>query len=102
MFRFLIEQLFAIHGETKLNMICILGGDPQKWYGYPFSLPWCRDLNHPSISSTNSKTSTTLEALTYHKQESFLLDAELNIHKTSMYRFSVTLIKTISSGLNWQ
>ncbi|CAF4318006.1 unnamed protein product, partial [Rotaria sordida] len=27
--RYLIETLFIIHGETKLNMICPIGSDPQ-------------------------------------------------------------------------
>jgi hypothetical protein len=45
--RYIIETLFIIHGETKLNMICPLGGDPERHYGRPYDLIWCRHLNRP-------------------------------------------------------
>ena len=63
-FRSIIKELFVIHGETKLDMICVVGRDPERYYGHPFSNPWCRGLNHPSISSTTSQVSTTLNTLT--------------------------------------
>lgn len=31
--RYIIETLSIIHGETKLNMICPFGGDPEQHYG---------------------------------------------------------------------
>ncbi|CAF3837935.1 unnamed protein product [Rotaria sp. Silwood1] len=46
--RYVIETLFIIHGETKLNMICPLGGDVEKRYGRPYDLVWCANLNHSS------------------------------------------------------
>ncbi|CAF2761204.1 unnamed protein product [Rotaria sp. Silwood2] len=46
--RYIIETLFIIHGETKLNMICPLGGDAEKRYGRPYDLVWCANLNHSS------------------------------------------------------
>ena len=42
--RYIIETLFIIHGETKLNMICPIGGDPEQRYGRPFDFVWCSDL----------------------------------------------------------
>ncbi|CAF1339283.1 unnamed protein product [Rotaria sordida] len=47
--RYIIETLFIIHGETKLNMICPLGGDAEKRYGLPYNLYWCDNLNHSSM-----------------------------------------------------
>jgi hypothetical protein len=44
--RYIIKQLFVIHGETKLNRICPIGGDPEKRYGRPYNLVWCAGLNH--------------------------------------------------------
>jgi hypothetical protein len=57
--RYIIETLFVIHGETKLNMICPLGrgGDPEERYGRPYNLVWCANLNHRSIISTTTTTS---------------------------------------------
>ncbi|CAF1636162.1 unnamed protein product [Rotaria sp. Silwood1] len=46
--RYIIETLFIIHGETKLNMICPLGGDVEKRYGRPYDLVWRANLNHSS------------------------------------------------------
>ncbi|CAF1406327.1 unnamed protein product [Rotaria sordida] len=55
--RYLIETLFIIHGETKLNMICPLGGDPQQRYGHPYNPIWCKNLNRPyMIPGTSTQT----------------------------------------------
>jgi hypothetical protein len=53
-FRYIIETLFILHGETKLNMICPIGGNPEKRYGRAYDLVWCNNLNHPSILLTTS------------------------------------------------
>jgi hypothetical protein len=50
--RYIIKTLFVIHTETKLNMICPIGIDPQQRYGRPYKLVWCIGLKHPSISTT--------------------------------------------------
>ncbi|CAF1457680.1 unnamed protein product, partial [Rotaria sordida] len=47
--RYIIETLFIIHGETKLNMICPLGGNTEKRYGRPYNLHWCDNLNNSSM-----------------------------------------------------
>ena len=52
--RYIIETLFIIHGETKLNMICPIGGDPQKRFGRPYNLVWCYDLNRPFVATAKS------------------------------------------------
>lgn len=52
-FGYIIEQLFAVHGESKLNMICPMDDGAEQRYGYPFKLDWCRGLKDPSSSSTN-------------------------------------------------
>ncbi|CAF4797365.1 unnamed protein product [Rotaria sp. Silwood2] len=52
--RYIIETLFIIHGETKLNMICPIGGDAEKRYGRAYNLVWCANLNHSPISTTTS------------------------------------------------
>ncbi|CAF3973679.1 unnamed protein product [Adineta steineri] len=49
--RYIIETLFILHGETKLNMICPLGGDPYQRYGPPHEFIWCNNLAHSSLSS---------------------------------------------------
>ncbi len=56
--RYIIETLFIIHGETKLNMICplALGGDPEERYGRPYQYDWCHNLNNGPISTTTSTT----------------------------------------------
>ena len=43
--RYLIETLFIIHGETKLNMICPMGGDSQLRYGPVFDVAWCANMH---------------------------------------------------------
>ena len=48
--RYIIGTLFIIHGETKLNMICPIGGDPKKRFGPAFDLAWCCDLNRPFVA----------------------------------------------------
>ncbi|CAF3893269.1 unnamed protein product [Rotaria sp. Silwood1] len=51
--RYLIETLFIIHGETKLNMICPIGSDVMQRYGHPYHLVWCANLNRlPMVTST--------------------------------------------------
>ena len=45
--RYIIETLFIIHGETKLNMICPIGSDPEKRYGRPYGRIWCHNMNRP-------------------------------------------------------
>ena len=52
--RYIIETLFIIHGETKLNMICPIGSDPEKRYGRPYDLIWCDNLNRLFISTAIS------------------------------------------------
>ncbi|CAF1421151.1 unnamed protein product [Rotaria sordida] len=47
--RYIIETLFIIHAETKLNMICPIGGDVEQRYGRPYDLVWCANLNHSSM-----------------------------------------------------
>ncbi|CAF4775821.1 unnamed protein product, partial [Rotaria magnacalcarata] len=39
-FRYIIETLFIIHAESKLNMICPVGIDPQQRYGQPYDDQW--------------------------------------------------------------
>ncbi|CAF4381393.1 unnamed protein product, partial [Rotaria sordida] len=34
-------------GETKLNMICPLGGDPRQRDGHPYNVIWCKNLIRP-------------------------------------------------------
>ena len=52
--RYIIETLFIIHGETKLNMICPIGGDPERRYGRAYDFVWCANLNRRSVTSTAS------------------------------------------------
>jgi hypothetical protein len=59
--RYIIKTLFLIHGETKLNMICPIGGDSENRYGRPYNLVWCADLNNPSISTTASNRQQLIE-----------------------------------------
>ncbi|CAF1339092.1 unnamed protein product [Adineta steineri] len=56
--RYIIETLFILHGETKLNMICPLGGDPYQRYGPPYSSVWCANLNDSGLPSATAKTTT--------------------------------------------
>lgn len=46
--------MFIIHGETKLNMICPIGGNAERRYGRSFDLVWCQDLNHFSKTNRSS------------------------------------------------
>ena len=46
--RLVIETLFIVHGETQLNMLCPIGGDPDRRYGRPYDLDWCKGLVKPS------------------------------------------------------
>ncbi|CAF0955805.1 unnamed protein product [Rotaria sordida] len=47
--RLYYDTLFIIHAETKLNMICPIGGDVEQRYGRPYDLVWCANLNHSSM-----------------------------------------------------
>ncbi|CAF1366610.1 unnamed protein product [Rotaria sordida] len=47
--RYIIETLFIIYTETKLNMICPIGGNAEQRYGRPYDLIWCANLNHSSM-----------------------------------------------------
>ena len=44
--RYIIETLFIVHGETKLNMICPVGIDPEVQYGRVYNHVWYVNLNH--------------------------------------------------------
>ncbi|CAF1515935.1 unnamed protein product [Rotaria magnacalcarata] len=50
--RYIIETLFIIHAETKLNMICPIGIDVEKRYGRVYDLVWCANLKQPPMSTT--------------------------------------------------
>ncbi|CAF1566022.1 unnamed protein product [Adineta steineri] len=56
--RYIIETLFVIHGETKLNMICPIGGDPEQRYGRPYDPIWCVNLHQPSVCTVTTITTT--------------------------------------------
>ena len=47
--RLVIGTLFIVHCETKLNMICPIGGDPDSRYGRPYNLNWCKGLAQASM-----------------------------------------------------
>lgn len=46
--RYIIETLFIIHAQTKLNMICPIGGDAENLYGSVFDYVWCANLKRQS------------------------------------------------------
>ncbi|CAF4777482.1 unnamed protein product [Rotaria socialis] len=52
--RFLIETLFIIHGETKFNMICPIGIDPEQRYGRPYDHQWYYHIKHPELPTAPS------------------------------------------------
>jgi hypothetical protein len=53
--RYVIKTLFVIHGETKLNMICPIGIDPEQRYGRPYELVWRPNLNRrPMVTITSN------------------------------------------------
>ncbi|CAF1203513.1 unnamed protein product [Adineta steineri] len=52
--RYILQSLFIVHGEPKLNMICPLGGDPEKRYGRAYDLVWCAGLNHSLLTMPRS------------------------------------------------
>ncbi|CAF4717392.1 unnamed protein product, partial [Rotaria socialis] len=52
--RYLIETLFIIHGETKLNMICPIGMDPEQRYGRPYDNQWYYHIKHPELPTAPS------------------------------------------------
>ena len=43
-----------MHAETKLNMICPIGGDIEKRYGRPYDYIWCENLHRSDIAATMS------------------------------------------------
>ena len=47
----MVETLFIIHGETKLNMICPLGGDPERRYGHAYDRDWYKNLTQQLVST---------------------------------------------------
>ena len=47
--QYMIETLFVVHAETKLNMICPIGRDPERVYGRPYDPIWCANMNHSSL-----------------------------------------------------
>ena len=50
----MIETLFIIHGESKLNMICPIGIDPEQRYGKPYDQQWYHHIKHPALPTTES------------------------------------------------
>lgn len=56
--RHIIETLFIVHTETKLNMICPVGIDPKTCYGLPYDREWHSHLRRPPIASNQSILST--------------------------------------------
>jgi hypothetical protein len=52
--RYIIETLFILNGDTKLNMICPIGGDPERRYGCSYHLVWCDNLNPPILLTATS------------------------------------------------
>ncbi|CAF1579373.1 unnamed protein product, partial [Adineta steineri] len=60
--RYIIETLFILHGETKLNMICPLGGDSYQRYGPPHEFIWCSNLAYPSLSSHSRSRSSSISS----------------------------------------
>ena len=52
--RYIIGTLFILHGETKLNMICPIGGGPEQRLGRAYDLVWCYDLNRPYVAMPKS------------------------------------------------
>ncbi|CAF5198610.1 unnamed protein product [Rotaria magnacalcarata] len=55
--RYIIETLFIIHAESKLNMICPVGIDPQQRYGQPYDDQWYHHIQHPALPTTESTLS---------------------------------------------
>ncbi|CAM4850476.1 unnamed protein product, partial [Rotaria magnacalcarata] len=52
--RYIIETLFIIHAESKLNMICPIGIDPQQRYGKPYGDQWYHHVKHPALPTAES------------------------------------------------
>lgn len=55
--RYVLETLFAIHGETQLNMIRPLEVARDCLYERTFDLDWCRDLVVPTSASLETNNS---------------------------------------------
>ena len=58
--RYMIETLFIVHAETKLNMICPVGQDVERTYGQVYDVLWCRGLDHPRMPSVLKPDMTQL------------------------------------------
>jgi hypothetical protein len=43
-FRYIIETLLNMHGQTHLNMICPIAVDSEQRYRHTYDLEWCLDL----------------------------------------------------------
>ena len=61
--RYVLETLFAIHGETQLNMIRPLEVARDCHYERTFDLDWCRDLVVPSSTSLGTIHSHSADML---------------------------------------
>ena len=48
--RYIIETLFSLHCETKLNMICPIYKNPDEQNRRPYNIVWCAHLNHPTTA----------------------------------------------------
>ena len=54
--RYVVQTLFSVQAETKLNMICPLSNCPERLYGRPFNLVWCESLHRPFVVPTLAST----------------------------------------------
>ncbi|CAF2973953.1 unnamed protein product [Rotaria sp. Silwood2] len=66
--RYIIETLFIIHAETKLNMICPIGGDPQKRYGSPYDGKWYDNLIRPATPTRETIVSVIQMTKEYNQR----------------------------------
>jgi hypothetical protein len=54
--QYIIETLFVVQCEPKLNMICPMGTDPQQRYGLPYDQQWYTRLHHQAVTTMHSIT----------------------------------------------
>ncbi|CAF2932866.1 unnamed protein product, partial [Rotaria sp. Silwood2] len=66
--RYIIETLFIIHAETKLNIICPIGGDPQKRYGSPYDEKWYDNLKRPATPTRETIVSVIQMTKEYNQR----------------------------------
>ncbi|CAF5220622.1 unnamed protein product [Rotaria magnacalcarata] len=52
--RYIIETLFIIHAESKLNLICSVGIDPQQRYGQSYDDQRYHYIQHPALPTAES------------------------------------------------